>query len=340
MSLWLDQYYLKQLSTKLPMFKNKGNGLYNARCVICGDSQTHKTKARWYAFPHKNAIMTKCHNCGYAQSFKRFLEFVDPTLYNQYLVEALGENTQPQQPNPKLPVKSKVDLSVFNALRTVSQLPPTHPAKKWIVARRIPSNLHYKLFYAPYFGRFASTILPDKNYITDRPDPRIILPLIDTNNQTVFGFQGRTIDPDNKLRYYTVMIDNCYPKFFGLEKIDAKRKIIVVEGPFDSMLLNNAIASCGSDLYSQLHQLKINQQEFVLVYDNEKRNRQIVKKMSDAIDHGYSIVIWPDTIQENDINDMFVSGMSLKDINQIITDNTYTGLEAKARLTQWRKVCT
>lgn len=337
MSLWLDQYYLKQLGPKLPMFKAKGNGLYNARCVICGDSQTNKTKARWYAFNHKNAIMTKCHNCGYAQSFARFLEFVDPVLYKHYVVESLKETASDGPLNEKPAVKVKCNLDVFNTLKKVSQLSPDHPAKKWITARRTPSKLHYKLFYAPYFGRFAATIDRDKYQQMVRPDPRIVLPLVDLDSRAVIGFQGRTIDATNTLRYHTVMIDNDRPKLFGLDILDLKRKITVVEGPFDSMLLSNTIASCGSDLYTQLHMLPVDQSQYILAYDNEKRNTQIVNKISQAIDRGYSVVIWPDDLHYKDINDMVIAGMAPYEIRKIIDDNTYKGLAAKARLTQWRR---
>jgi len=47
--------------------------------------------------------------------------------------------------------------------------------------------------------------------------------------------------------------------------------------------------------------------------------------------------LWPDIIEEKDINDMIISGLTKEDIISIITDNTYSGLEAELEFTNWRK---
>jgi len=74
--------------------------------------------------------------------------------------------------------------------------------------------------------------------------------------------------------------------------------------------------------------------EFVMVYDNEKRNKQIVDRMEKAINMHFPIVIWPDTIQQKDINDMFLTGLNVQDV---IKSNVYSGLHAKTKLTSWKK---
>lgn len=57
--------------------------------------------------------------------------------------------------------------------------------------------------------------------------------------------------------------------------------------------------------------------------------------MKDSIEAGYSICIWPDNINESDVNNMFLSG---HDPDLIINSNIYNGLEAKLRLTEWKKI--
>jgi len=75
--------------------------------------------------------------------------------------------------------------------------------------------------------------------------------------------------------------------------------------------------------------------EFVFVYDNEPRNAQIVARMEKAIDRKHSIVIWPKSLDKKDINDMIVAELNPQ---KIIKDNTYTGLEAKIKFIEWKKV--
>ena len=51
---YIDQKYLNLVSPMLPLFKKKGDNLWNFRCPYCGDSQKSRTKARGYVFRKKN----------------------------------------------------------------------------------------------------------------------------------------------------------------------------------------------------------------------------------------------------------------------------------------------
>mgnify|MGYP003333864668 FL=1 len=76
----------------------------------------------------------------------------------------------------------------------------------------------------------------------------------------------------------------------------------------------------------------------VLIFDNEPRNKEIVKMMNDAIKSNNYIVIWPDTIEAKDINEMIMSGMSQSEVESIISSNTFSGLEAQTKFVFWKKV--
>jgi glutamate synthase domain-containing protein 1 len=108
----------------------------------------------------------------------------------------------------------------------------------------------------------------------------------------------------------------------------------MTEGPIDSMFLENALAMAGSDV-SDLSFLNSN---ITFVYDNEPRNKEIVKKIEKVIDKGYSVVIWPHNVVEKDINDMVLAGKTPLDVQMLIQANTKKGLEAKLALSIWRKV--
>lgn len=339
MSVWLDEFYLRQVSRQLPLFKDKGGHTYNARCVICGDSSTNKNKARWYAFPHKNVIMTKCHNCGYSQPFGRFLEEVDPLLYQQYTIEKLADRSTLMDAltAPKQEVR-KHDKTILQALQKVSQLSPIHPAKRLIDRREIPCSQHYRMYYTDNFQQYINTIIPNKFANIPSKDCRIVMPLLSKDGKSVIGMQGRAVDPNIKQRYITIILDNEKPKLYGLDQLDMTREILVVEGPIDSMFVNNCIASCGSDLTSDLNSVSPDKDQFIVVYDNEPRNKQIIDKIAGAVRNGYTVTIWPDTIKQKDINDMVLAGMSTMEIRSTIKSNTFSGLSAELRLSQWRKV--
>ena len=146
----------------------------------------------------------------------------------------------------------------------------------------------------------------------------------------MFGFQGRSLSPESTLRYITIML-GPHPKLFGLDTVNDSKLVYVMEGPFDSMFIHNAIALAGSD-----GQLSFD--NYVMVYDNEPRSVQIVRKMDKSIGMNRKIVVWPSTLEHKDVNDMVMSGMRIADIKMIIDENTYEGLSAKMALQHWQKI--
>jgi hypothetical protein len=146
----------------------------------------------------------------------------------------------------------------------------------------------------------------------------------------LFGFQGRALNPDSKLRYITIMLDEDAPKVYGLDKVDKTKDVFVTEGPFDATFLTNSIAMCGSDVDLSCYDYR-----FVFVFDNEPRNRQIVNKIDKTISQGQRVVIYPKGIIDKDLNDMVLSGL---DVQEMVKSNIYSGLEAKLKLNEWKKV--
>ena len=134
------------------------------------------------------------------------------------------------------------------------------------------------------------------------------------------------------------MFDEEKPKLYGLDTIDVKLPIYVVEGPIDSMFLPNCLASAGSDVTTNLNSVSEDKSSFIIVYDNEPRNKEIVRKVERAIEAGFPVCIWPESMEQKDINDMVMAGMKLRKIVETINESTYTGLEAKLKFQQWKKV--
>jgi len=74
---------------------------------------------------------------------------------------------------------------------------------------------------------------------------------------------------------------------------------------------------------------------YIWIFDNEPRNREIVARISKVIDRGDKVVIWPSKIQQKDINDMVLAGHNVQDI---VDSNVYCGLEATLKFNDWKKV--
>ena len=163
----------------------------------------------------------------------------------------------------------------------------------------------------------------------NRDEARIVIPMYD-KTKNLIGFQGRALGK-SFTKYITVMLDEEAPKVYGLETIDKTSSVYITEGPFDSTFIRNSIAMCGAD--ADISGWGISNP--VWVYDNEPRNREIVERIRKTIDGGNSIVIWPNNIEQKDINDMVLAG---HDVMSVLKLNTYSGLQAKIKFNNWKKI--
>ena len=314
------------------------------RCPICGDSVKSKAKARgWLLEDFKTQRFHYfCHNCGISLSFQNFLKAVDPMVYNDYIADKyVNKIKKPKQADIQVKEAEefktdtqKVLMDPLKKLKKVSQLRYDHPVKKYITDRHIPSNQHYRLYYAPKFKTWVNTVMPGKFENTQRDHPRLVIPFIDKDGKC-FGVTGRGFDPDG-LRYMTIMFEDK-PKIFGLDKVDFDKPYKIVEGPIDSLFLDNAIAMAGAD--GNTDGLD-NIDKAVFVFDAEPRNKETYKRMEKIVSKGMSVCIWPDNIMKygKDINNFIDCGMSQSSIESIIAQNTFSGLEAKLMLMKYKKV--
>ena len=320
----VDAKYIGLVSSRLQKFKRVKSDLYNFRCPICGDSQRNKNKARGYIYAVKNNTNFKCHNCGASLSFNNFLKELDHTLHKQYTLEKFKEGHTGKNfvvEAPKLEFKKPVFKKSLNLPKA-----STNPvAKEYLEKRKLDPQ---KFYFAHKFKEWTNTQKVTFDTI-GRDESRIIIPMYDRDNNLI-GFQGRSLVP-NSVKYITVMLDEEAPKIYGLNEVNDKLPIYVVEGPFDSTFVNNSVALCGSDGDVRC----LEGSSIVFVYDNEPRNREIVNRIGKCISRGQSVVIWPSGIIEKDINDMVLSGLNVMDV---LKSNTYSGLEAKIKFNNWKKI--
>ena len=338
---WLEQKYVNILSSRLQNFKRKSSGLFNFRCPLCGDSQTNRGKSRGYIYDKKGKSLFHCHNCTATMAVPNFIRAIDQNLYNEFQLEKLKNNKTPDQIELEEFVE-KMKKPVFlksgplKGLKKVSQLNPDHSIKKFVDMRKIPTPYHAKLFSCPNFFRFTNELIPNKFSAEslDRDETRLLIPFFD-ENKNVHAYQGRAIKK-SAVKYITIVLDDSIPKVYGLDTVNKRNQIYVVEGPIDSMFLNNSIATAGGDLISAIP--SFDKSNVTVVYDNEPRSKETVKKLDKAVMQGYNICVWPENFEHKDINDAILAGLSSEFIEHIIRNNTHRDLAAKLALTKWSKV--
>jgi hypothetical protein len=144
---------------------------------------------------------------------------------------------------------------------------------------------------------------------------------------------GRAIDPNNGLRYVSIKVSDVDRKIFGAHRLDLKQPAYVVEGQFDSLFVDNCVASGDSNLVGVVDYFATG--DWTVIFDNEPRNREIVRNLERTIDKGLKVVIFPPHLEQKDINDMVLAG---KDVMTLIRENTYKGALAMLRFQRWKRV--
>lgn len=345
--LYIDIKYAQIAGRSIERFKILKNSPFLAcgRCKICGDSQKNKSKTRFYFYEKEGCVNAQCHNCGYSSSLGFYLKLQDAILSKEYFFEKFKDknNSLPKPTikpckefTPKKINYTKSDLPGLSVLPSVWDLPDDHFAKMYVTSRKIPKTT--PLLFSENFCNFASQYKDDfKN--TTKDHPRIIIPF--TKDNRIYAFQARSLNGEQP-KYITIFIEDDAPKIFGIEKLTVKRPVYVVEGPIDSLFIPNCIAALSSGLescaFAASKIINNNLSDFVLVYDNEPRNVEIVKLYDKSIKSNHNVVVWPNNYKFKDINEAVIDGVHPKDIYDIIKNNTFSGIEAMVRFNSWKKV--
>ena len=330
MSSYIDIKYLNLIQHHFSLFKKKGDFLWNFRCPYCGDSKKSHTKARGYVFRKKNDLFFKCHNCGVGASLGNLIKNIDSKVYKDYIVERYKRGVKTNNPEPEFKFNAPIfrKKGILKNLKSISDLSTEHPARRFVQKRLIPSESFSDLYLCESFYKFTNSIIPNKFPSLDGDHPRLLIPFRDEKGE-IFAYQGRAFGKEQP-KYITIkLIDEN--KIFGLDRVDHSKQIYAVEGPFDSLFLDNCIAAGGADLAKL-------EEDIIIIFDNEPRNREICKQVKLIIEGGRKIVLWPNSIKEKDINDMILSGLTKENIQEIIRKNTYSGASAKLRFAEWRKI--
>jgi len=337
---YIDTKYISLISPRLRNFTKKSDYLWNFSCPFCGDSQKNQKKARGFIYRTKNDLFYKCHNCSHGTNLAKLIEYVDAPLYKEYVMERYKEGLTSNGQGDRTPGASikkpdfdfeKPVFKTFHGLKSFEELPKNHPAVKFLSKRGLPREAWNDIYFCPKFFEFTNKLVPNKFPSTDGDHPRMIIPFRKANGD-IFAYQGRAFGSEPQ-KYITIILDKNHPKIFGMDRVNTSRVFYIVEGPIDSLFVENCIAAAQSDLRLPQYKDKV-----VLVPDNEPRNKEICRQIDRYITEGYNVVIWPKGLEEKDINDMIVAGKSPADIMTIIHSNTHRGLQAQTVFNSWKRV--
>jgi hypothetical protein len=321
---FIDSEYISKISSRLEKFKKIKTDTYTFRCPFCGDSSTNKNKTRGYFYRIGVNLNYKCHNCGESLSFSTFLKKFDSELHRYYSLDKFAKK-QSNSTKELATTKVKFEAPIFKEKLDLPKASENPRAKKYLEDRNINPNNFY---YAAKFREWTNTKKFTFNNINYDED-RIVIPLYSPDKK-LFGFIGRSIS-SNDVKYITIILNDSFSKIYGLDKVNSSKKVYVLEGAFDSEFIPNSIAMCGAD--ANIDNLSFN--DVVFVFDNEPRNREICSRMEKIINQEKQIVIWPSYLKEKDINLMVLAG---HDPVEIINSNVYSGLQAKVKFIEWKKV--
>jgi hypothetical protein len=204
---------------------------------------------------------------------------------------------------------------------------------EYCIKRQIPRAKFDQLYYIDDIHNLEKLSDKYKGKILGN-EPRLVLPFFDMDDNLV-GVTCRALG-DQRLRYIAIRLDDTKPMIYNLNNIDITKPVYCVEGPIDSLFIDNSVAVGSSD-FGKLKGV-IPQDKAVLVFDNQPRNKEIVKIMMKACDNGFKVVVWPRHIEEKDINEMLLGGMSITDLLDVINRESMDGLSLRASIQQWSKI--
>ena len=328
MSLFIDKKYINLISTHFEKFKWKSDKLANCRCKFCGDSSTNKNKARGYFYVKNNKFFYKCHNCNIGYSLYSVINEVSPSLCKDYNAENFLDKNNFKKDVIRVEIPEPVDIKHHLNIIPINDLDESHKAKKFIQDRKIPKTHWKNIGFTNNFAKIAEEF--DSTYKNRFAIEERIIILI-RGRMGICAIQGRSFS-NNRMKYITLKKENrmC---FYNYDTVDTNKKFYVLEGPIDSMFIDNSIATLGMSGFRTLDE-KIDDTNAVYVVDNQPYNKEVVDTIEILIDKGKKVCIFPQDIKEKDINDMVLANLNP---NDIIDEHTYSGLEAKLVFNDWKK---
>jgi len=289
----LDQYLKTILSIYFTDVNFDNPRHYHIRCNVCGDSKKSKYKKRGYILKDKQPWIYYCHNCGYKKPVTLWMKEYFPLEYKQYIKDIL-QPTKKRIVNKNTITKTTIN---YDELKDIRFFVPIlkgsgqlfELAIKQCEQRLIPKDVWLK-WYIATGGRFKN---------------RLIIPFYDCKER-IYYYQGRHI-------FETLMPKYLSREGYGLNSVynyylvDENKPVSILEGPIDSLYIENAVGMTGLKL--DLKELnKFKNRYFILDGDKSGNERAI-----QLLERNEYVFCW-----KKYIHDIVLPSREKWDINDVI----------------------
>lgn len=332
---YTQESYIEKLNSSIDKFRKVRDGLYQGRCPICGDSAFDAFKRRFYIILNSNDGLYSCycHNCGYSSSLKHFLKTIDNELYRSYIAEIFKKSNDftPKKKNIDFKVKSFVVKKYPKGLVPISNLDNNHPGKIYLLNRNVPEDKLKYVFWCTDFPELIHNFIGTKYDDSMLINEGIVFVLRDYDGN-ISGFQIRDIYAKGKNNRFSTCSFTDEHGYFYI-KLDKTKPIYVVEGCIDSLFLPNSIAA----LTSTIWKVKIKNSECLYFNDQEPRNKEVSKQVKKCLKLGLKTILLPTEYYNMDVNDLINSGLSLKQLDELLKNNIYQGMIGEIKFSEWSR---
>lgn len=305
----------------------------NFACPICGDSQKKVSKKRGNLYLDTKHY--KCFNDG-CMAYMSLSEFVAKMSreHGIMLPSFVLEDGFKATPTPK---KTENQLIRFLTSDT-SQLVTISEVINRFSLKRLDMVPDTSIAYQYIKSRYLHLIKDYGDFLyTDSQDNKVFIFNFDKKSGKLLGFAMRTLNESISQKYiirsYTdltqifsqlgiskQLVDdaNFLNNYFNILNIDFSKPIRITEGQFDSMFIDNAIATSGAtkarSIFAELGAKSATQ----VIFDRDKAGKT---QMMNFIKQGYSVFLWNKAIgdlkKKYSSKDDLLNLTKVKDINDL-----------------------
>lgn len=280
----------KYIRRAVEYVKHRGRGNeIRVNCPFCGDTNMKGTL--WLTNTYRwcyTCWRASCQCSDHGILATKWLKQTSPSMYDEYVEELKSmahkdkkdldilkqyielkkaEDAKRQKEELELAIaKDRKEARFFKRITTpgVNQEAAISYCKK----RMIPEEVWSKFLYADE-GKYRN---------------RVIIPFYNRDGKIAF-FQGRTLEKDNDIKYLSRVGRTA---LYNYDWLDKSKPVAVLEGPIDSLFLENSTATVGAGSSRDLDEL-LKDYDCYYIFDNDKAGK---KKAYKRVQEGKPVFMW------------------------------------------------
>lgn len=274
--------------------KTDANGLVIA-CPYCGDSATQAYKKRGHILlKGKWAGNYKCFNCGAFVPITKFMDDFKETLSLSGIKYVQDHRQEIQTLNSS---SNEITADVFRKQLALEYGINREYFRNMFSLLEIENTPACAVAYNYLVGRAQFSF---RHFLYDRNTNYILI--LNLCDDKIIGLQMRSLAKDcpKDKRFLTFTLEKIYKRFmrstltippeldtlstlFGIYAVNVYKPVIVTEGPMDSFLLPNSVATAGANKHIPV------ELPFWYMYDSDKTGKQHAIEKLQA---GQKVFLW------------------------------------------------